>query len=179
MKNIVLFMLMFVSFQNKMSAQLATFGVKIGGNYANFTSPQLQTKALTSYHTGVLVELKLGKSFSIQPELLYSTQGASYDNVIEEVKAELGYISIPIMARIKLGETVSLDLGPQFSFLAFKKVDFKTDVKDLDFGAGGGLTVNITKSIFLQGRYIAGLTEIGKNAEIKNAVGQLSVGVTF
>jgi hypothetical protein len=38
----------------------------------------LQFDALTSLHAGLVAEIKLVDSFSIQPELLYSTQGATY-----------------------------------------------------------------------------------------------------
>lgn len=160
-------------------AQLLKIGIKAGANYANFSGSDLQTEAITSYHAGLSAQIKLGDSFSVQPEIMYSTQGASYDNLSEEVKAKLGYVSLPIMARIHMGKTVSLDLGPQFSYLLSKDVDFDTDINEFDFAGVGGLTVNVTEKIFIQGRYVLGLTEISKNADVKNSVGQLSVGFVF
>lgn len=160
-------------------AQIMKIGIKAGVNYANFTSSKLQTDALTSYHAGLVANFRLSEKFSIQPEVMYSTQGASYKNVVDEVKAELGYVSVPVLARIGLGKSVSLDLGPQFSWLASKNVDVNTDVKELDFGAAGGLSLKLTDNFFLQGGYILGLSEIGKNADIKNSVGQLSIGYMF
>jgi hypothetical protein len=59
-------------------AQLVKFGFKGGLNYANYSGSDLQFDALTSYHAGLVAEIKLVDSFSIQPELLYSTQGATY-----------------------------------------------------------------------------------------------------
>lgn len=161
------------------NAQIAKFGIKAGANYANFESSDLQTDALTSYHAGLVINLRVSEKFSLQPEIMYSTQGASYKNVVEEVKAELGYVSVPILAKIGLGKSLSLELGPQFSWLASKNVDANTDVKELDFGAAGGLGLKLTNKIFLQGRYVLGLSEIGKNADIKNSVGQLSIGYMF
>jgi hypothetical protein len=38
-------------------------------------------------------------SFSIQPELLYSTQGATYKNAVEEFRNELGYLALPLWQR--------------------------------------------------------------------------------
>jgi hypothetical protein len=75
---------------------------------------------------------------------------------------------------------VSLDLGPQASFLLSERNEF--DVKNaetFEFGAAAGLTLNVTKNIFLQGRYVLGLTEASKEAEVKNSVLQVSAGFTF
>jgi hypothetical protein len=36
------------------------------------------SEAITSYHAGLVAEVKLLNGFAIQPELLYSTQGANY-----------------------------------------------------------------------------------------------------
>ncbi|MES2812077.1 MAG: porin family protein [Bacteroidota bacterium] len=160
-------------------AQLLKIGVKAGLNYANFSGSDLQTDAITSYHAGLSAQIKLGEKFSLQPEIMYSTQGASYDNLSEEVKAKLGYVSIPLLARIHMGKVVSLDLGPQFSYLLSKDVDFDSDINEFDFAATGGLTIDLTKSLFIQGRYVLGLTEISKNADVKNSVGQLSLGFSF
>ncbi len=117
-------------------------------------------------------------SFSIQPELLYSTQGATYKNAAEEFKNELGYLSIPVLAKINLNKIVSLELGPQASFLLSERNNF--DVKDantFDFAVVGGLGLNITKNLFIQGRYGLGLTDASKDAQVKNSVVQVSAGI--
>ncbi|HKX86514.1 MAG TPA: porin family protein [Flavobacterium sp.] len=179
MKKLILSGLFVVFFSTLGQAQLLKIGVKAGLNYANFSGSDLQTDAITSYHAGLSAQIKLGNKLSLQPEVMYSTQGATLDNVSEEVKAKLGYMSIPLLARVHMGKSVSLDLGPQFSYLLSKDVDFDTDINEFDFAAVGGLTINLTESIFVQGRYVLGLTEISKNADAKNSVGQLSVGFSF
>ena len=173
-----LMLILFVSafFSVNCSAQLLKIGIKAGVNYSNFESSQIQTDALTSYHLGVITEIKLLKSLSLQPEILYSTQGAFYKTVIEDVKQELGYVSVPILAKVTIAKTFSVEAGPQFSYLLSKKITSDTDLNEFDFGVAGGIGVKITKSIFIQGRYVLGLTEIDKNADFKNAVAQLSVG---
>ena len=177
-KNILIIFLGLLSFQFS-QAQLLKIGLKAGANYANIESSKLQTDAITNYHAGLVLNFKVSEKFSLQPEILYSTQGATYKNLVDEVKAELGYITVPVMAKIGLGKTFSLELGPQFSWLASKDVSFATDVKELDFGVGGGLGVKLTDKIFLQGRYVVGMTEFSKTAEAKNSVGQLSLGYMF
>jgi opacity protein-like surface antigen len=187
MKKTIFVTVLFVAISMNMQAQLVKFGVKAGVNYANqngsnitVNSTNYQTDAITSYHAGLIAEIKLVDSFAIQPELLYSTQGASYKNATEEFRNELGYLSIPVLAKINLNKFVSLELGPQASFLLSERNNF--DVKDantFDFAAVGGLSLNITKSLFIQGRYGLGLTDASKDAEVKNSVVQVSAGFKF
>jgi hypothetical protein len=87
------------------------------------------------------------------------------------------------MAKIYLNNTFSLEFGPQASFLMSKKnevsINSIKNQKDIDFGAGAGLGIRVTKSIFLQGRYMVGLSEISPDAKVKNSVLQVSAGLLF
>ena len=189
MKKIVFTSLLLVVFSITSHAQFFKLGLKAGVNYANqngtaitVNSTNYKTEAISNYHIGLLAEVKLGERFSLQPEVLYSTQGAKYDavGVANDFTNDIGYISIPVMAKINLNNTFSLDFGPQASFLMSKKKDVSiNDQKNLDFGVGGGLTIHITKGLFLQGRYIAGLTDISPEAKVKNSVLQVSAGLMF
>jgi opacity protein-like surface antigen len=180
MKKTILVAVLLLAISSNVQAQLVKFGIKGGLNYANFTGSDLQFDAITSYHAGLVAEIKLIDSFSIQPELLYSTQGATYKDAVTEFKNELGYLSIPVMAKIYLNKTVSLELGPQASFLLSERNQFDVnDANTFDFSVNGGLGFKITKSFFLQGRYNLGLTEVSKNAQTKNSVVQVSAGFLF
>lgn len=187
MKKTILVTVLLLAISVNVQAQLLRFGIKAGLNYANQTgtditinSTNYKTDAITSYHAGLVAEINLTEGFSVQPELLYSTQGATYKNALTEFKNELGYLSIPVMAKFHLNKFISLDLGPQASFLLSERNQF--DVKDantFDFGVAGGLGLNITKNIFIQGRYVLGLTDASKDAQIKNSVVQVSAGLMF
>lgn len=84
------------------------------------------------------------------------------------------------MAKFHLNKFISLDLGPQASFLLSERNQFNVkDAKTFDFGVAGGLGLNITKNIFIQGRYVLGLTDASKDAQIKNSVVQVSAGLMF
>lgn len=187
MKKIILAAVLMLAASVDMEAQLVRFGIKGGLNYANqngsditVNSQNYSTDAITSYHIGLVTEIKVTDGFSVQPELLYSTQGASYKNAFEEFKNELGYLSIPVLAKINLNKTVSLELGPQASFLLSEKNNFDVNnAETFEFGVAGGLGFNITKSFFLQARYVLGLTEASREAEVKNSVLQISAGFKF
>lgn len=187
MKRTILVTVLLLVLSFNMQAQLFKFGIKAGLNYANQTGSEItinssnyRTTAITNYHAGLIAEIKLVDIFSIQPELLYSTQGASYKNAVEEFNNELGYLSMPVIAKINLNKVVSIELGPQASFLLNEKNNF--DVKDantFDFAIVGGIGLNITNHLFLQGRYGLGLTNASKDAEVKNSVVQVSAGIKF
>lgn len=185
MKKIFLASLLFIATSATIQAQSLQIGVKAGVNFASqtgdaFPGQNFDREGITSYHAGLVAEVKLMDKFSIQPELLYSTQGATYKNAAEEFKNELGYLSIPVMAKFYLNDSFSLEVGPQASFLLSQKNDF--DVKNaetFDFALNAGLGLKITKSIFVQGRYCLGLTDASKNADVKNSTVQLSAGFMF
>lgn len=186
MKKILLAAVLFLAASASIQAQLLQIGVKAGVNFANqtgdanFDGINFSKEGITSYHAGLVAEIKLLESFSVQPELLYSTQGATYKNAGEEFKNELGYLSIPVMAKFYLSDSFSLEVGPQASFLLSERSDF--DVKDaetFEFGVNAGLGFKLTKNFFIQGRYGLGLTEASKNADVKNSVVQVSAGFMF
>jgi hypothetical protein len=180
MKKTILIGLFFFALSTNVQAQLVKFGIKAGLNYANLEGTNIQTDAITSYHAGIIAEVKLTDGFSVQPELLYSTQGATYKNAGTELKNELGYLSIPVLAKIHLNKTISLDLGPQASFLLSERKAFNVNnAETFEFAAVGGLGINLTKNFFIQGRYVLGLTEVSKEAQTKNSVVQVSAGFTF
>jgi Outer membrane protein beta-barrel domain len=155
-------------------------GLKAGVNYANFTNSDIQTDAITSFHGGLVTEFSLLKNFSLQPELLYSTQGAELNDFGQQIKNELGYISIPVLAKFYLTDQFSLEVGPQASFLLSERNEVSAgDSNTFDFAVAGGLTYKFGKHFFIQGRYGVGLTEPKRDADVKNSVLQASIGYLF
>ena len=158
------------------NAQSLKFGAKIGANFSTLDGGGIDGKNLTSFHVGALAELNLLQNFSVQPEIMYSSQGTDYMN--EDLK--LDYISIPVLARFYvITDKLSLEAGPQFSFLVNKDVPEQFRAKTFDFAAAGGLGYNLTSFIFVQARYVVGLTDTSKDASVTNKVFQLSAGLRF
>lgn len=180
MKKILFVTVLLFAMTFSVQAQLLQLGVKAGLNYSNLTGSTIQTEAITNYHAGLVARIGLTKGFAFQPEILYTTQGASYKGAVSEFTNELGYIAIPAVLILDLNKTFSLELGPQASFLLSerKAIDVK-DSNSFDFSVVGGLGIKITKSIFVQARYGLGLTEVSANAQAKNSVLQLSAGLLF
>jgi hypothetical protein len=180
MKKIVQRCLVVLFFVQMTYAQSVQFGIKAGANYANVSGSKIKANAIVNYHAGVVAKIGLTKGLSFQPELLYTTQGASYDTALADYKNELGYIVMPAMLQIHLSKSITLDLGPQVGFLLSEKNNFNIEKSNtFDVTANAGLGLKITNSIFAQARYCMGLTEMQPNTDNKNSVFQLSLGILF
>ena len=192
-------------------ANAQNFGFKGGYNYSSFNGDVAKDntlKGLSGFYVGALLELPLGDVISLQPEVIYSRQGAAWEqkNILGEFKKDLklDYLNIPVMAKVNLGP-LFLQGGVQFGFLVGKpevsytrgaqrvteKVD-KDAYASFDFGVGAGLGVNLSQHFFVEARYTHSLTNALdpnnnslKNADIsddnnfKNAVLSLGLGVKF
>lgn len=182
MKKLIVMAILLVAGSTQMNAQLR-LGVKGGVNFANFNggTDGIDYKSKTGFHAGAVAEIKFGGNLAIQPEVLYTSQGTKVDGIGD---FNLDYVAVPVLVKYYIiPDLLSIEAGPQFSFLvddsneAFDDIaDGGPDNKSFDFAVAGGVGINITKSFFAQARYTIGLTEVSKDADVKNAVFQLSLG---
>jgi len=122
-------------------AQEIKLGAKVGGNYSTLKSDLDGEDYKLGFHVGGLAEFKFNEKFSIQPELLYSMEGAKTDgsykfvdegvsyNVNYKEDIELAYLQLPIMFRYKLVDKLSLEVGPQIGYLLSAKTDYEIKLK--------------------------------------------------
>lgn len=176
-----------------------SFGVKGGVNFAtavntddNFETPESRT----SFHVGVLAEMPITDMFSIQAEALYSGQG--YDLHFEgpdddNAEVQLDYINVPVLAKFYLIKGLSIEAGPQFSFLVNDEFDLNPnsndgdvpldeldyEVSNFDFGMAAGLSFQTDMGLFASGRYTRGFTDIYDDLGHQNSVFQISLGYKF
>lgn len=185
MKNLFLIAVLVATASLSAQAQsLVNFGIKAGPNFSSFTGGKnIDYSSRTSFHAGVVAEIKAFPNMSIQPELLYTSQGAKVDGIGD---FNLDYVSIPVLAKFYVvSDKVSFEVGPQFSFLvddrqkAWNGIVGSGDKSSFDFALAGGVGINITQHFFGQARYTVGLTEASKYADIKNVVFQVSLGYMF
>jgi hypothetical protein len=114
-----------------------TFGAKAGLNLVTLTGDIEDTKTKAGIHFGAMAEISINDKFSVQPELLFSTQGANveYSEVFATVggivsavgnyeeKENLSYINLPIIAKYYVTEGLSLEAGPQIGFLVNAEIE--------------------------------------------------------
>lgn len=179
------------------NAQKISFGFKGGlnsswvtGDSSDGVSPRI------GVHLGVMSEFSLSEKFSIQPELIYSQQGAQQDVAFtldgftlqeEELKARHNYLNLPILAKYYITENFSIEAGPQIGFLLSAEqegsgveVDAKEALKSIDFAASLGVSYKLNNGLNFSARYNAGLSDVndveGVTDENFNGVLQLSIG---
>lgn len=173
------------------SAQDISYGIKTGANFSSITGDEVDDlDGRTSINVGGVVNIGIGELFAVQPEILYSTQGATWE--LDGVKStyKLDYINIPIMVDYTVAEGFSLQGGPQIGFNITSEIetDGETeeldDVESLDLGIGIGAQYRLPMGLFFQARYVIGLSDIfpdadGEDFKEKNSVLSISVGWFF
>lgn len=168
-------------------AQGISIGAKTGLNLSSLSGIE-GSKMTTGFHAGVMTEFKLTDMISLQPELLYSTQGGDAMKTLDlivaksdfETKIRSSYINLPIMGKFYVAEGLSLEFGPQVGFLMSSKADIESkistgflggiktnipterDLKEssntIDFALNAGLGYKLDSGLYFSARYNFGLT---------------------
>lgn len=158
-------------------AQQTNFGVKGGLNLYNIQNDndaKYDTK--TGFHLGMLLHFHVASHFAIQPELLYSAQGAKYNTGIGDINLKLEYANVPFMFQYMFDNGFRLEAGPQIGFLTNAKSEFngsdsdvKDDIKKVDFAIGAGVGyINPSSGWGVDARYNHGVSNINENGSVNS-----------
>ena len=165
------------------NAQEVKIGVKVGMNISYLNGNEDNLDAQDGWVLGGTAEIALTEKFSLQPEFLYSQQGAQdRENFLYDLK----YMTMPIIAKYYIAEGFSLEAGPQISFLIKDEILSKTsdatlnpNSENIDIAMNLGLGYQLNKRFSVQTRYSIGIMDVDKEAKFKNGVLQLTVGYHF
>lgn len=161
-------------------------GPKAGVNFATlngWNSSGFEANTKVGFHVGGFVAFQLGK-LMIQPELLYSTQGAKIDGSSGEQNYDLNYFNVPIMVKYRSNGGFYLETGPQFGFKVGE--DYGSNANDIaksaDFSWCAGLGYHGAGGLGVGARYNVGLSKLGdgtsgafNDPDYKNSVIQVSL----
>ncbi|MES1221990.1 MAG: porin family protein [Bacteroidota bacterium] len=188
-----LFLLTIAAFVVTIAGAQIQFGVKGGLNLANLhmspksTDGSLSTK--TDFNAGVLVSVPLAGKFSLQPEVMYSAQGAKASGGGDNGTYNLGYINVPVLLKYNHPSGFFAEAGPQIGFVSTAKAkgggeteDIKDQVKSTDFSAVLGIGYLSSLNIGIDARYNMGFANIIKETSestLKNGVFQVGVFYLF
>ncbi len=179
MKKLIYILFFFFIYKSSFS-QILHYGVKGGINFSNFRDDKVGNydfETATNYHFGGFIEFKFFNNLYIQPELLYSTVGTQFKNSGFKVKNQLNYLSIPLIAKVYINDNnFSIEVGPQFSVLVSESNKIGNSSEGYEIGAVAGLGLKLSRTIYLQGRYIIGLSDIKEKYNVKNSTIQVSIG---
>jgi len=143
-------------------------GVKAGVNSANITNSVVDAK--TDFYAGAFLTVKFADFYNLQPEIVYSRQGAGRPELdgLNADELELNYISLVIANKFfpfkDLG--VHAIVGPSFDFKVSDNYDpdFGDDIVGFDFGLIGGVGYEFPFGLSVEARYKQGFVDIfGEN----------------
>ena len=201
MKKLLLFALLSLLALSNVKAQQLSYGFKLGANLTTMNTDGDETK--TGFNGGVFGQLRIA-NFAIQPEVLFSMQGAKYDYITlwDDImiqytgKVNISYLSVPVMLQYYIIPGLAVEGGPQVSFLlaAKNKPDdwesrkIKNLMKSTDFALNFGASYKLPAvPLGFYARYSLGLSDIfeKENYEVfeqekgKNRMVQLGMFVKF
>jgi hypothetical protein len=164
-------------------AQDIKFGVKGGLNVASLSDVNGSSKI--SGHIGGFANFKF-TNWAIQPELLFSGQGAQ-DVGLTDAKWALSYINIPVLFQYYFIPQFYAEAGPQMGFLLSAKskdegvsVDIKDAFKTVDIGTAIGAGYKFPIGVGVYARYNFGFTDlVDGGVDPRNSVFQVGASYTF
>ena len=177
-----------------MFAQTYQFGLKGGINVSNFTGSSLDNvdkKALVGFQGGAFLSLLMGDHFAIQPEAVFSSQGARVSTINGDENWRVSSLNIPVELKVRFNGGFYLEAGPQIGFKLNETVPNQSGgsaedfAKNLDFSVNAGLGFHGKSGLGIGARYAVGITKVGNledsdfDPNFKNGVAQLFVFYTL
>jgi hypothetical protein len=176
-----------------------SFGVKAGVNLSTISNGEASIDFTPSmkadFHLGALANLHFGSRdegspagtgwFGLQPELLYSRQGFAVDG--EAIGFD--YLTLPVMAKLYVTKTFSIEAGPYFSYLlnvspattiiAGAQIPLDELKNKAGAGIGIGAEYETRMGLTLSARYNLGLNDMADFLMWKSNTVSLSAGWLF
>jgi len=182
-----------------------TLQPKVGMNIASLTGSGNKTRV--GLAAGLEAEYGVAENFGITAGVLYSMQGSKGKAGDVELKFNMDYINIPILAQYYVVKGLAVKAGVQFGFIARQRA--KLDVQGTQFGEGTideffdwfndlpttpvenegklkkfdfSIPVGLSyeyENFVLDARYNIGVTKTFDNWKEKNSVFQITLGYKF
>ncbi|MDO5656634.1 MAG: porin family protein [Flavobacteriaceae bacterium] len=189
-----------------------SFGVKSGVNFSTLSGETTKNKngresdvtSKIGFYAGGFYHYEWSEKWAIQPELLFSYQGANieitrWEGIPVEAKGNVSmpYILLPVMLQYKPSEKIILELGPQLGLNLSKEIkikgkvelndqtiDLEERIKDLarfDFAVNAGVGYHLSERLIAKIRFSQGLISLDRREQepfiLYNQV--FSLGVEF
>ena len=169
-------------------AQHLNFGIKGGLNLTNIHNQNgVELDNSIGYHLGLLAHIHLAKQFAMQPEVVFSLQGAKYSSGNDKASINLNYVNVPLSFQYMFDNGFRLQAGPQVGFLISAKTkigstssDSKDSFKGIDVGATMGMSyVHPPSGFGFDARYNLGLSNIFENSSASSFNRGFQLGVFY
>ncbi len=150
-------------------------GIKGGLNMYNiYNDNSTKYDQRTGFHFGLLGHIHINSQWALQPEIVYSAQGAKDGST----KYNLDYINVPVLLQYMFDNGFRLQGGPQLGLLV--RADNKSNYNPIDLGISIGASYIFPPTAFgLDARYNLGLSNINKDSSVKSINGGLQLGLFY
>jgi len=151
------------------------YGVRGAFNISNLDfepDATFENKHRNNVAFGGFVEFIPKESYSILTELQYSAEGGGKDESLR-----VTYIQLPILFKLNLGTNFSIGAGPQ---VGLKTWSYEDGIKNFAFSGVAGIEYMLGDILFLDARYVYGLTNIlddSSSFEARNTNIQIGIGI--
>jgi hypothetical protein len=168
--------------------KFVNIGLKGGLNIYNIINDNnVSNNSKAGVHAGLIGHIHFSRQIALQPEIVYSIQGAKYDVAGVTTKVNLGYINVPLMVQYMFDNGFRLQAGPQIGFLVNAKAktnntstDIKSSFKKVDLALGAGIGyVEPSSGLGIDFSYNLGLTDISENTSFKSTNRGFQVGLFY
>ena len=181
-----LLLIFFVFAVNATQAQV-TFGLKGGVNLShienNFAdlvgsiTGEAGTNSKTGYNAGIFVGLPVNELLRIRAELVYSFEGAEFENFTVNVDGNLNYVNVPVFLKINLTSSITLNAGVEGGLIIGDRDEVFFE-KTNDLALLGGIGVRLGEKLGIDVRYLHGVVDIAAERTYTddngNAIGSLN-----
>ncbi len=188
MKTIICSILYIICLTGVVTAQHASFGVKAGLNLYNLHSNNgTYYNPAAGVHAGLLSHIHFNDHWALQPEVVFSTQGAKYRNAGNETKHNLAYINVPVLVQYMFKNGLRVQAGPQVGFLVHassRTNDLKKHTADdynkVEFALSAGGSYQVPNTGFgFDARFNFGLSDIDRNTPVSSGNRGFQAGVFY
>ena len=165
-----------------------SIGIKGGVNLYNINNDNdLKYDSKVGYNFGLLGHIHLNQYFAVQPELVYSVQGAKYTVNNSTTNYNLSYINVPVLVQYMFDNGIRLQAGPQLGILIAAKsksgsttIDNKENLKpiDLALSVGAGY-IYPPVGLGIDVRYNIGLSNINNTGDVTSTNRGLQLGLFY
>lgn len=172
----VMIMAAAILFSFATKAQGVHFGVKGGLNASELHGDNItDAKTKIGFHAGVLAHIHTAnKSWAIQPELMYSSEGAKYKESLiggtsPDYKLDMNMINLPVLVQYMFDNGFRIEAGPQVGYLLSAKLkpeegssstDLKDNFKKINFSIPVGIGYLTRSGLGFDARYNFGISDL-------------------
>ena len=176
------------------NAQKVNFGVKAGLNLSTWNYDDASLRP--GFHAGGFATVQFSRMFAVQPEVMYSMEGAVWEGKLDafgfslanaKVTSTVHKLNVPVMLQFTPISMLTIEAGPQFGFNLAVSHHIKSNIAGIvetegdvdvdkenynmfEMGIAAGLKLNLTRNMAIGARYVYGISPIIDEVKVGDRV---------